>query len=169
MNYTFKPVTEKDFPLLLEWHNQPWVAENWNGYYTSEQIEEEQIKKMKSSKDFAYIIYFEGRPFAYIQLQDCFECGDGWWPDEKPGTWGIDTFIGEEEYLGKGHSTKYIKEFLEKAFSEKNAKKIIVDPDPNNIRAIKAYEKAGFKAVETIKTPDGDALLMEVKASFISS
>ena len=34
------------------------------------------------------------------------------------------------------------------------------DPAPSNGRAIRAYEKAGFRHVAVIVTPDGPALLM---------
>ena len=35
----------------------------------------------------------------------------------------------------------------------------VIDPDPANTRAIRAYEKAGFER-DRIETPDGPALLM---------
>ena len=36
----------------------------------------------------------------------------------------------------------------------------MTDPDPDNARAIRAYEKAGFSKDRLIDTPDGVALLM---------
>ncbi len=37
---------------------------------------------------------------------------------------------------------------------------MVTDPDPDNPRAIRAYEKAGFEKVHLVDTPDGTALLM---------
>jgi aminoglycoside 6'-N-acetyltransferase len=37
---------------------------------------------------------------------------------------------------------------------------MVIDPSPDNPRAIRAYEKAGFEKVGMIDTPDGPALLM---------
>ncbi|TKW78599.1 MAG: GNAT family N-acetyltransferase, partial [Bradyrhizobium icense] len=34
------------------------------------------------------------------------------------------------------------------------------DPDPENPRAIRAYEKAGFEKAGLVDTPDGTSLLM---------
>ena len=34
----------------------------------------------------------------------------------------------------------------------------MTDPDPDNIRAVRAYEKAGFEKVRLVDTPDGRAL-----------
>lgn len=44
-------------------------------------------------------------------------------------------------------------------------KKVILDTSPDNLRAIAAYEKAGFAQVGLVDTPDGESLLME-KATF---
>jgi aminoglycoside 6'-N-acetyltransferase len=37
---------------------------------------------------------------------------------------------------------------------------VVIDPDPTNARAIRAYEKAGFVKDRFVDTPDGPALLM---------
>ena len=37
---------------------------------------------------------------------------------------------------------------------------MITDPDPGNARAIRAYEKAGFRKERLVDTPNGPALLM---------
>jgi aminoglycoside 6'-N-acetyltransferase len=38
--------------------------------------------------------------------------------------------------------------------------RVVIDPDPTNARAIRAYEKAGFCRDRVVDTPDGPALLM---------
>ncbi|NEL52379.1 GNAT family N-acetyltransferase, partial [Escherichia coli] len=38
--------------------------------------------------------------------------------------------------------------------------RIVTDPSPANARAIRAYEKAGFRRERLVETPDGPALLM---------
>jgi aminoglycoside 6'-N-acetyltransferase len=38
--------------------------------------------------------------------------------------------------------------------------RVVTDPDPANTRAIKAYERAGFRRDRVVETPDGPALLM---------
>ncbi len=162
MKYVFRPVTENDFPLLHRWHNSPWVADNWDGPQSFEQVARHQTEKMRSPKDFAYIVLADGRPIGYIQCGDYFQAGEGWWPDEPPGTWGIDTFIGEEDCLDRGHGSAYVRQFVLWLLQTTRARKVIVDPHPDNARAIRAFEKAGFRIVKPIVTPDGDALYMEI-------
>jgi aminoglycoside 6'-N-acetyltransferase len=43
---------------------------------------------------------------------------------------------------------------------EAGVPQILTDPSPDNRRAIKAYEKAGFCKQRPVNTPDGAALLM---------
>ena len=38
--------------------------------------------------------------------------------------------------------------------------RVITDPNPTNARAVRAYEKAGFRRDREVDTPDGRALLM---------
>jgi aminoglycoside 6'-N-acetyltransferase len=40
------------------------------------------------------------------------------------------------------------------------APRIVTDPDPQNARALRAYEKAGFVKDKLVDTSDGIALLM---------
>jgi aminoglycoside 6'-N-acetyltransferase len=40
------------------------------------------------------------------------------------------------------------------------APRIVTDPDPRNLRALSAYESAGFACVGMVGTPDGPSLLM---------
>ena len=44
--------------------------------------------------------------------------------------------------------------------SEIGAPRVVTDPDPANLRAVRAYEKAGFGRDRMVDTPDGPALLM---------
>jgi aminoglycoside 6'-N-acetyltransferase-1b len=49
---------------------------------------------------------------------------------------------------------------LEVLFDDPRVTKVQTDPAPANLRAIRCYEKAGFRRVGEIVTPDGPALYM---------
>jgi len=76
-----------------------------------------------------------------------------------PGTRGIDQFIGEADMLGCGHGSAFIRAFVEGLLSD-GTPRVLTDPDPANARAVRAYEKAGFRRQREVDTPDGRALLM---------
>jgi aminoglycoside 6'-N-acetyltransferase len=58
---------------------------------------------------------------------------------------GTDQFIGETKYWGQGIGKVLIKSMANFLIIEKDAKKIILDPQAWNERAIRCYEKSGFK------------------------
>jgi len=49
---------------------------------------------------------------------------------------------------------------VELLFSDPEVTTIQTDPSPDNPRAIRCYEKAGFRKVRTVTTPDGLAVYM---------
>jgi aminoglycoside 6'-N-acetyltransferase len=78
---------------------------------------------------------------------------------QPEGTRGLDQFIGEADMLGCGHGSAFIRAFADNLLRS-GTPRVVIDPDPANERAIRAYEKAGFCRDRVVDTPDGLALLM---------
>jgi len=81
---------------------------------------------------------------------------------------GVDLSIGDEASLSKGYGSLALRAFV-RMLREQGHDTIIIDPDPRNLRAVRAYEKAGFLPVgvmrEYWRDADGnwrDGLLMEM-------
>jgi aminoglycoside 6'-N-acetyltransferase-1b len=53
-----------------------------------------------------------------------------------------------------------VRAFVQFLFADPAVTRIQTDPTPENRRAIRCYEKAGFRAIGEVNTPDGRALLM---------
>ena len=53
-----------------------------------------------------------------------------------------------------------IRAFVRELFTDSAVTRVQTDPSPDNARAIRCYEKAGFRRVGVVATPDGPALLM---------
>jgi aminoglycoside 6'-N-acetyltransferase len=104
------------------------------------------------------IVTADARPLGYLQ---CYNLGD--WKvclDPQPeGTRGLAQFIGEADMLGCGHGSAFVRDFA-KRLLDNGTPRVVVDPEPENTRAIRAYEKAGFRQDRIVDTPDGAALLM---------
>jgi RimJ/RimL family protein N-acetyltransferase len=60
--------------------------------------------------------------------------------------------IGEKEYWGRDYGTEAIRQLIKKAKS-KEILKIYLEVRPDNIRAIRAYEKCGFQKAGLKKYP----------------
>ena len=63
--------------------------------------------------------------------------------------------------VGQGHGSAFVRQHCARLFAA-GAPAVGTDPNPDNRRAIRAYEKAGFViASEPVDTRWGRALLME--------
>jgi len=158
--FTFKPLTSSDLDLLCRWFKQPHVLEWWNDRLTSEEIKEKYGNRIGGDVVCPYIVYLHDKPIAFIQYYWASKVGDGWWPNEDTSTVGLDQFIGEENYLNQGIGTAMMNEFTHFLFQNPLIKKIITETDPNNFRAKRCYEKAGFYETGIIDTPDEKSILM---------
>jgi AacA4 family aminoglycoside N(6')-acetyltransferase len=162
---TFRPMRDEDLPMLQEWIGRPHVREWWAGEEADLPPEDFRAlylpRVMAEERVTPYIALLDGRPIGYSQSYVAMGSGGGWWDDvTDPGVRGIDQFLCEGSDLGKGLGTRMVRALVAQLFTDPAVTRIQTDPDPANARAIRCYEKAGFRAVKTIVTPDGEALYM---------
>jgi aminoglycoside 6'-N-acetyltransferase len=150
-------MTEADLPLLAGWLAAPHVAEWWTDGIEASLAE---IREAIDSIDTEpLIVELAGRPIAYLQSYDPHLEDDHPYQDQPFGTLGIDISIGPAEMVGIGHGSAIVRQFVEALFDE-GAPRVVVDPHPDNARAIRAYEKAGFREIDRRSSCYGDAVLM---------
>ena len=164
MDFNFERLTAADLPMLHEWRSSPHVAEIWDGYPTLEEINEKFLPRLEESSDVKpYIASLDGCPVGYIQSYVAVESENGWWPGQHDrGVLGIDLFLADGESLGRGLGTRMVRAFVEYLFRDRAIHRIQLDPAPDNARAIRCYEKVGFRRVKEMTTPDGPAVLMSI-------
>lgn len=157
-DYRFRPATPADLPLLREWRRRAHWVEYWGPADEDEGFFEEA---MADPHTRAWIVELDGRAFAYAQDYDPHA-----WPGHHfghlpPGARGVDQSIGDPGLIGRGHGSAFVSRHVERLFAE-GAPAVGTDPDPDNKRAIRAYEKAGFEVRGgPVDTPWGRCLLME--------
>jgi RimJ/RimL family protein N-acetyltransferase len=158
----FRPLTRADLPLLHEWLARPHVAEWWGAPPTLAAVEAEFAPYLgAASRVRPFVVLVDGAPGGYIQWYVVAGDDDGWWPDERdPGARGIDQFLADAHRLGRGLGTAVVRAFVARLFADPEVTRVQTDPAPENGRAIRCYEKAGFRRVGVVDTPDGPALLM---------
>lgn len=161
---TFRPVEAEDLELIAGWLEMPHVREWWGD--PDEELA--RIRHMVEGRDRTrpFIFSIGGVPTGYIQ---CWFVGDhqteAWtrdhpWLAELPAeTVGVDLSIADAADLSKGIGSTVLKLFAERLRIE-GYRTIIIDPDPNNTRAVRAYEKAGFRPIPALLGRGGDSLIM---------
>jgi len=151
--------------MLHDWLNRPHVVEWWGGEEERPSLDEVQQDYLPTTMAeegvTPYIAMLNGEPIGYTQSYIALGSGDGWWEDETdPGVRGIDQTLANSDQLNKGLGTKLVRALVELLFSDDTVTKIQTDPAPENLRAIRCYEKAGFVRDSNIITPDGPAIYM---------
>lgn len=156
MSYAFRALTQADLPMLRRWLQEPHLAEWWGN---AEEAVAEISEAIDSVDTEPLIVELDRRPIAYIQSYDPHL--EDWHPyrDQPFGTLGVDLSIGPPELVGLGHGSAILRRFSDLLFEE-GCPRVIIDPDPANARAIRAYEKAGFRAFDRRITVYGPALMM---------
>jgi RimJ/RimL family protein N-acetyltransferase len=170
MNIDFRPLRESDIAMLHEWIHRPHVMEWWGGEAGCSTVEETRSKYLprlaEDSHVKPYVALDSAGAIGFIQSYVAVRCGNGWWQDETdPAVFGIDLFLAHGERLGQGIGTRMVATFVRKLFEDHAATRVQADPVPGNVRAIRCYEKAGFRTLREIMTPAGHAVLMVMDRS----
>lgn len=160
-----RPMSEADLRMFHAWLRRPHVAQWWGEEDGQRPFEDVRARYhplvMAAERVTPYIAMLDDQPVGYAQSYVALGCGGGWWEDETdPGVRGIDQFLADGSMLGRGIGTRLVTALVDMLLRDSAVTRLQVDPDPANARAIRCYEKAGFRALRTIVTPDGPALYM---------
>jgi len=144
--FKFRPLTSKDYLQMLEWLSRSHVKQWWNdGDDTLEKVALHYGEKTNDVRRFILVEVKKDyeKPIGYFQYYFASD-----------NEMGIDQFIGNENYINKGVGEKTIKMFIELIKRRHKPKAVVLDPSPDNKRAIRCYEKVGIKYYEIKKTED---------------
>jgi len=162
-----------DYELLSKWLTDEEVLEFYEGrdnpFPADRIMKHYSLPALARENVVPCIIIYEDNEIGYIQFYPLSEIHKPIFQiEDTEGIFGIDLFIGETRYWNKNIGTKVLRTMLEYLFARERAKKIIIDPHTWNERAIRCYEKAGFRKIKILKEHElhegvkRDALLMEI-------
>lgn len=168
--YVFRALRHEDFPRLAQWLGGPHVTEWWGAVDVelaaiarAMKAQAMKAQAMKTGETKPMIVEWSERPIAYLQTYDPHGEADHPYRDQPAGTIGLDMLIGLGEETGRGHGGRIAASLAARLFAE-GTKRIVIDPHPENSRAIRAYEKAGFRFVDQRHSLYGPAHLMALDA-----
>ena len=73
---------------------------------------------------------------------------------------GVDLSIGNPGKLAQGIGSGVLRAFAQRLVRQ-GYRTIVIDPDPENRRAVRAYERAGFRAIPRLLDRTGGTLIMQ--------
>lgn len=147
---------EADLPSLVAILREPDVARWWPGF------DETEARLAFFGREDVTVLAIEhqGRPIGAIQI---YEQQD---PSYRHA--GVDLFVASE-WQGKGLGGEAVRGVARHLFRSGGHHRIVIDPAAANLRAIRAYERVGFRQVGVMRQyergTDGqwhDGVMMEL-------
>lgn len=162
---SFEPMTARHLPIMAGWLRQPHVREWWGDPDEELQKVRDMIEGRDTTRPFA--ILFDGETVGYIQVWYTDDWRDPetlaaepWVALLPKGVVGVDLTIGVAELVSRGVGSAALSRFVAMLRAE-GCETIIIDPDPANARAVRAYEKAGFRPVPHLLGRTEGVLIMQ--------
>lgn len=72
------------------------------------------------------------------------------YPDDGKVVYAMDQFIGEPDYWNKGIGSEFLQMMVTYLKNNKGVAIVLLDPHQSNQRAVRAYEKAGFRILKSL-------------------
>jgi aminoglycoside 6'-N-acetyltransferase len=152
-----RPYDRADLPALVQLVSDPQVSAWW-GTYDEESLHDE----LTDDRLMVWTIVVDGEPAGVVEVTEETE------PDYRHVA--LDIFLSAHLH-GRGLGAEALRTVLRHLFAERGHHRATIDPAVENDRAIRSYERVGFKPVGVIRAaeraPDGrwrDALLMDILA-----
>jgi aminoglycoside 6'-N-acetyltransferase len=154
MAVTLRPLAEGDAAELRRIHSTPEVALRWDEPAEDFPWDEPEATRL--------VVEVDGAVAGMIQY--------GEEPEPKYRHAWIDLFLDPAVH-GRGIGTEAVRQVVRLLTGERGHHRITIDPAADNVAAIRAYEKAGFRPVGVMRRyergADGDwhdGLLMDLLA-----
>jgi aminoglycoside 6'-N-acetyltransferase len=153
---TLRPVAEADVGSLAAILREPSVARWWG----TRDADESASELVHDDETVAFAIDVEGEVVGCVQYHEELE------PDYRHA--GLDVFVAAA-HQGAGLGSEAVRVLARHLFEERGHHRLTIDPAAANERAIRAYERVGFRAVGIMRLyergRDGtwhDGLLMDL-------
>ena len=154
---TLRPMAATDALRLTEILSDPGVA-MWWGYWDLDRVQREVIDAADGT--VTYAIEGDDQVIGLIQYAEEDD------PDYRHAS--IDIFV-DPAWQGRGLGSDAVRILARHLFDDRGHHRITIDPAAHNERAIRSYQRVGFRPVGVMRRyergPDGswhDGLLMDL-------
>lgn len=151
-DYGFRLVTAADLPMLAEWLRVPQVARWWPDA-------ERQLALIRAERRAApmrQLIALRGdTPLGYAQCYPAFHWPAPHFAGLPQDSIALDVFGAP---AGRGQGGAWLRALGDLLLQDGST--LVIDPAPENLRAIRAYEKAGFSGLRIATDSEGQSVLV---------
>jgi RimJ/RimL family protein N-acetyltransferase len=157
-------MTVDEAPLFYQWATQSEATPFWYGDLVSEPIPtyEQFMKDFKGyyfdgsepEKGRSFTILVGKRAIGEINYNEI---------DRKHNSVDLDIIIADDRDKNRGHGSDALKALTRYLFQKMNVEVCRVETVSRNPRAIRAYEKAGFRKTEVFLENEIEWVRMELK------
>lgn len=154
-----RPLRAEDAPRLAELAAHPEVARWWPDLDEAELLE----KAAGKPDEGFFAVLHDGETIGLVQYHEETD------PEYRHA--GVDIFLGAP-YHDRGLGTDTVRTIARYLVHDRGHHRLTIDPVAHNVRAIRTYEKVGFRRVgimrEYQRDPDGtwrDGLLLDLVAA----
>lgn len=150
---SIRPLQNGDQLFLVKWLSNPEVIQYYEGRdrpFSLAEVEKNFFQQ--DDRETRCLIQYNETSIGYLQF---YEIGEeerevyGYY-NRSERIYGMDQFIGEPYFGNKGIGTGLITLVSQYLLEEKDAYRVVVDPQTCNERAIRCYEKCGFEKVRIL-------------------
>lgn len=142
-NLRLRQLCDEDVPLFKKWLYLPHVAVWYHD--PLDWIDEVEKRTAEFSFLHHFVLEVNGKLIGFCQFYEYRHSGEDWHGNiEIDGTYSIDYLIGDTDYLGKGFGKAIIQALIEKIKTQVSAKRIIVQPEPENKASCNTLLSCGF-------------------------
>jgi len=145
-----RPMTVDEIPIFYQWATQSDATPFWYGNLYGDHVPtyEKFTRDWKRyyfdgsepEKGRCFIILVGDRAIGQVNYNDI---------NRENNSVGLDIIIAEDVDTGKGYGTDALKTLVKYLFQNMNIQLCEIGAITRNPRAIRAYEKAGFKKTKT--------------------
>jgi diamine N-acetyltransferase len=134
-------VEREDLPLFVDWINDPEVREGIMMYLPMSMAQEERWfeKMLDRPQDEQPLEAREGDEWVKIGNMGFFDI------DHRARSAEVGIMLGNKDYWNKGYGTESMTLLLKHGFEILNLNRIMLQVYEDNPRAIRCYEKVGYK------------------------
>ena len=157
---SFRAMQLQDLSLIHAWRLRPHLQPWWFDPGTLAAFTARYAPRIEPGSDVRGFIACRGA--EAIGFMQCYL-------GSEPGERGIDQFLAHAHQLGQGLGTAMVRAFVEGLFADPAVTRVVTDPAPLNLRAMRCYQRVGFVDQGEAQTDDGPVRRMACTRASLAS